>query len=131
MQFADRIASIRKEMNFSQEKFGELVNVSQRTVAYWESGERTPSNAVISDLADKLAVSVDYLLGRSDSKAVQTQKEPTVSDDGLRVYVVSRIQSLSDPALERVRDFLSGLEAGQAIGPGPAAAPGSDDPPAE
>ena len=78
---------------------------------------------------------LDYLLGVTDipdADAVpNNKKEPTVSDDGLRVYVVSRIQSLSDPALERVRDFLSGLEAGQAIGPGPAAAPGSDDPPAE
>ena len=35
MSFPERIAAIRKKMKLSQEKFGELVNVSQRTVAFW------------------------------------------------------------------------------------------------
>lgn len=125
MQFAERIAAIRKEMKYSQEKFGELADVSQRTVAYWESGDRMPSHAIISDLADRLGVSVDYLLGRSDVKT-EIKKEPIVSDDELRAEIVSRIQSLSDPALIRVGDFLDGLEAGQAIGAAAAAAPDPD-----
>ena len=62
MTFPERIAAIRKEMKFSQEKFGELAGVSQRTVAFWEAGERMPSHATISGLADRLGVSVDFLL---------------------------------------------------------------------
>ena len=59
MDFSDRIAAIRKGRHLSQEKFGELVNVSQRTVAAWESGERLPSLAVLGDLSAVLNVSVD------------------------------------------------------------------------
>ena len=71
MTFPERITAIRKDLKLSQEKFGELANVSQRTVAFWEAGQRMPSHAVISALADRLGVSVDYLLGRTDEKATK------------------------------------------------------------
>lgn len=114
MDFAERITAIRKGRHMSQERFGELVNMSQRTVAAWESGERLPSLTVLADLADLLNVSVDYLIGN--------EKKPTVNDDGLLAKTLSRVQTLSDPALLRVQDFLDGLEAGQAIGSAPPAA---------
>lgn len=113
MTFPQRIAAVRKEMKLSQEKFGELANVSQRTIAFWESGERTPSYPVLCDLADKLGISIDYLLGRSDAPKIK--KEPAAASSELVDEVISRIQILSDPELERVSAFLSGLAAGQEI----------------
>lgn len=65
MDFASSISGIRKNLRLSQDKFGEMVNVSQRTVAAWESGDRLPSLQVLDDLALKLNVSTDSLLGRS------------------------------------------------------------------
>lgn len=121
MGFSDRIYKIRKEKHLSQEKFGELVSVSQRTVAAWESGDRMPSLTVLASLSDTLQVSVDYLIGDDDPK---NEKQPTVnSDDGLRALALKRVQALSDPALGRVLDFLDGLQAGQEIAAAPAAAP--------
>ena len=112
MLFSERIAAIRKELKISQEKMGELANVSQRTVAFWESGERMPSHATISALADRLGLSVDYLLGRTDQKA--TKKQP--ADNGeLLEDVIARVRTLPDPALSRLSDFLDGLQAGQEI----------------
>lgn len=120
--------------HISQKAAAISLGVKAPSVSGWESGATHPTLENLKAMAALYRVSVDYLLGVTDipdADAVpNNKKEPTVSDDGLRVYVVSRIQSLSDPALARVCDFLSGLEAGQAIGPGPAAAPGSDDPPA-
>lgn len=63
-----RIISLRKSMGLSQEKFGDLVNMSQRSVAAWESGERSPSFSTLSAIADKAGVTVDWLLGRTDEK---------------------------------------------------------------
>lgn len=68
MDFSKRIRQIRKQMGLSQFEFGELVNLSQRTVAAWELGDRTPSFATLTDIAAKLNVSLDYLLGRTDEK---------------------------------------------------------------
>lgn len=126
MPFSDRITAIRKTMKLSQERFGELANVSQRTVAFWEAGERTPSFATLSDLADKLGVTVDYILDRPDTK-----KEPAAQDGELLAVVISRIQGLPDPALSRVSDFLDGLQAGREIAAAAPAAPGSDAAPVE
>ena len=124
MDFSARITAIRKGLHISQEKFGEMVNVSQRTVAAWESGDRLPSLAVLEELATALNVSVDYLIGHSDAK---NEKQPIVSDDGLRALAVKRVQALSDPALGRVLDFLDGLQAGQDIAAAQAAAPDQAD----
>ncbi len=123
MTFPERISAIRKEMKLSQEKFGELVNVSQRSVAFWESGERMPSHATISSLADRLNVSVDYLLGRSDEKAIK--KQPAVQHGELVENIIARVRDLPDPALSRLSDFLEGLAAGQEIA---APAPADQDP---
>ena len=121
--FPQRIAAIRKELKLSQEKFGELAGVSQRSVAFWEAGERMPSHATISALADRLDVSVDYLLGRTDEKT--KRKQPAVQNGELLADIISRVQVLPDPALSRLSDFLEGLAAGQEIA---APAPADPDP---
>ena len=115
MDFAERITAIRKSRHLSQERFGELVNLSQRTVAAWESGERMPSITALADLAAALNVSVDYLLGN--------EKQPTV-DGELLDETIRRVRTLPEPALARVQDFLDGLEAGLTIGPAAPADPG-------
>ena len=49
-------------------------------------------------------------------------KTPTAEGDGLMLDIINRIQRLPDPALDRLSDFLDGLEAGQEIAsPSPAA----------
>ena len=112
MDFSVRIAQIRKQMKLSQEDFGELVNMSRRTVAAWESGDRTPSFSTLSDVADRLNVSVDYLLGRTNE---QNKKQPAVQDGELLDNIITRLRDLPDPALSRVSIFLEGLQAGQEI----------------
>ena len=125
MTFAQRIAAIRKEKRLTQEKFGEFAGVSQRTVAFWESGDRTPSYSVMSDLADKLGTSVDYLLGRTDER---TKKEPVISDDELRLNTYNRIKALPEPILEKVLDLIDAIQQGQAAGSVSPAVRDSSDP---
>ena len=112
MDFSVRIAAVRKQMGLSQEEFSELVNMSRRTVAAWESGDRTPSFSTLSDVADTLNVSVDYLLGRTNE---QNKKQPAVQDGELLDNILTRLRDLPDPALSRVSIFLEGLQAGQEI----------------
>ena len=113
MTFPERITAIRKELKISQEKFGELAGVSQRTVAFWESGNRTPSFSTLQDLAARLDVSVDYLLGRTDIKTRTNKKQPAANDGELLEKIIDRLRVLPNPALSRVSDFVEGLEAGR------------------
>ena len=112
MDFSMRIFQIRKQMGLSQFEFGEMLDRSQRTVAAWESGDRSPSLSTMTDLAAKLNVTLDYLLGQSDEKE---KKQPAAVNSELLDDIIKRLRSLPTPALSRVSVFLEGLQAGQAI----------------
>ncbi len=63
-----RIRDLREDNDYTQAQVGRLINVSQRTYAYYESGQRMLPPSVLIALADLYGVSVDYLLGRTDKK---------------------------------------------------------------
>ena len=115
-----RLRDLREKFGYTQEFVAEAINISRITYVRYENDLRNARGPELEALADLYHVSVDYLLGRD------TKKEPTVDDDGLRACAINRVSGLSDPALARVLDFLSGLEAGQEIGAAPAAAPDPD-----
>ncbi|HIS52674.1 MAG TPA: helix-turn-helix transcriptional regulator [Candidatus Onthomonas avicola] len=61
-----RIRDLREDHDLTQAAVGAAVGVSQRTYAYYESGERMIPPRVLCALADFYQVSVDYLLERTD-----------------------------------------------------------------
>ena len=62
-----RIRDLREDADLSQNEMGKLINLSQRTYAYYESGQRTIPPEVLIDLANYPNVSVDYILGVTDN----------------------------------------------------------------
>ena len=52
----------------TQQELGEALAFSQRTYAYYESGQRMIPPQVLCALADFHQVSVDYILERTDQK---------------------------------------------------------------
>lgn len=68
MERYDRIRGLREDADLTQEKVGEAISVPQRTYAYYESGQRMVPPPVLCALADFYGVSVDYILGRTNSR---------------------------------------------------------------
>lgn len=68
MEKYPRIRNLREDSDLTQQQVGEAINVPQRTYAYYESGQRMVPPHVLCALADFYKVSVDYLLGRTDTK---------------------------------------------------------------
>ena len=60
------ISQERKSRNLTQKQLGETVGVSQRTYAYYESGQRMLTPQVLCSLAKFYNTSVDYLLELTD-----------------------------------------------------------------
>ena len=60
----ERIRGLRESHNYTQRKLSELLHVSQATYSRYESGAL---DIPIQALADLYEVSVDYILGRSES----------------------------------------------------------------
>ena len=64
--FNSRLRELRKEKALTQTQLAQILNVSQATVAKWETGDREPDLIMIWRLCEVLETSVDYLLGVSD-----------------------------------------------------------------
>ena len=63
----DRLKKIRKEKNLRQIDLASSLGLAQTTIANYEQGTRFPNEKTLSQIADFFNVSLDYLLGRSDT----------------------------------------------------------------
>lgn len=61
-EFGRRVASLRKEKGYTQEKISALLNVTPQAVSKWEQGNALPDTLLVPLLAKLLSVSIDYLL---------------------------------------------------------------------
>lgn len=68
MNFSGRLKELRQQADISQKDLAALVGISARAFRFYESGEREPNIATLITLADYFNVSLDYLIGRSDTK---------------------------------------------------------------
>lgn len=64
--FSERIKFIRERRGLSQEGLARFIEVSPSAVGNWEQGANNPSNRTLGKIADKLGVSIPYLLGDAD-----------------------------------------------------------------
>lgn len=62
-----RIRDLREDHDYTQAQVGQLINLTQRNYAYYESGEHIIPPHILSALADIYDVSVDYILERTDN----------------------------------------------------------------
>lgn len=70
-----RIRALREDSDLTQAQVGAAVGVSQRTYAYYESGQRMLPPQILCALADFYHVSVDYLLDRTDQQTPYPSKK--------------------------------------------------------
>lgn len=68
MKVYRRLRDLREDADMTQQQVGDAINVPQRTYSYYETGGRMIPPDVLCALADLYHVSVDYLLGRTDSR---------------------------------------------------------------
>lgn len=64
--FNSILKDLRIEKGLSQKQLGLELGVLERTVSYWESGERECDFDTLILIAKYFAVSTDYLLGIED-----------------------------------------------------------------
>jgi len=65
-----KLKQLRLENCLQQDQVSRLVGVERSTVSSWENDLRQPSYGVLVRLADVYGVTTDYLLGRSDNRAL-------------------------------------------------------------
>ena len=61
------LANLRKANGLSQQKLGSEIGLARNTICQYESGNRVPDVDTLVKIAQYFNVSVDYLLGITDS----------------------------------------------------------------
>ena len=75
----NNIKTVRESLNMTQKDCADRLGVTLRAWQTYEQGVSEPKNELLCKIADMFDVSIDYLLGRTDVKAVNTltENEPT------------------------------------------------------
>ena len=68
MELGKRIAKLRQDAGFSQEKLAEMLDVSRQAVTKWESGKSNPDTENLLRLAEIFGCSIDELCGNGNVK---------------------------------------------------------------
>lgn len=97
MTFADKLQTLRKTNNLSQDQLALELGVSRQSVSKWELGDSMPDVAKILQLADYFQVTTDYLLRdemetsspRMDAKekAASTEDIPASSSKSKKAFL--------------------------------------------
>lgn len=67
-KFSNRLTSLRKEHNLTQEDLAKLINKKRSTISGYETEGKEPDLETICFFAEYFGVSTDYLLGHSDER---------------------------------------------------------------
>lgn len=63
---ANRIRSLREEINMTQIRLSTELEVSQETISAYETGRHYPSYALLVRMSNLFHASMDYIMGLSD-----------------------------------------------------------------
>ena len=80
MDFGDRITLVRKQNKLSQNELGKLADVSGDIVGKYERNEMKPSIETARRLANALNVTLDYLVGDSDTSVFDKNITKRIED---------------------------------------------------
>lgn len=98
--FRLKLKELREAKGLSQQKFANIMNISQGTVGNWESGIREPNFDTMSKIANYFNVTVDYLLGNS------TYPTGRPTGKGVKIPVLGRVQAgIPVEAIEDIIDY--------------------------
>ena len=108
--FGRRLKEARSAKNLSQLAFSRMLSVSQQTIASWESNRTSPPPEMVAQIASKLEVSADYLLGLSDTPGPSSpMPESYNADNGATVCGLPENKDLNgSPESEDIKEFIKG-----------------------
>lgn len=75
MNFAEKIFTLRKGNDLTQEQLSEELNVSWQSISKWESGQATPELEKIVAISQIFGVTTDYLLKPSEIDELSVKTE--------------------------------------------------------
>lgn len=96
--FQSRFSELRGDK--SQDEFASFLEISRPTVGFYENGERLPDALVLKKIAEKCEVSSDWLLGLSDMRSPEIDKQSINKITGLSENAIKNLQFINKKSRE-------------------------------
>lgn len=101
----DRIKAVRKEIKLTQSEFGEKIGVKGNTITGYETGIRTPSDAVITSICREFNINEDWI------RTGNGEMHITLSDDEQIANFIGKVLKSRDESFKkRYIKMLSALD---------------------
>ena len=107
----NKIKELREREGLTQSGLSHILQVSKRSLIYWENGEKQMRQSTAERIADYFNVSVGYLLGYSDDESFEkaetnvTPYNDEMFNDFVAFLAKHRIQ-LTDGQIESMYELL-------------------------
>ena len=89
MKFGEKLSRLRKEQNYTQEQFADILGVSRQTVSKWESDIAFPETEKLIRISEMFDCSIDYLLKESVEEPHSTSVKPDSFTDSENAVVIT------------------------------------------
>jgi transcriptional regulator with XRE-family HTH domain len=100
-----KLKELREQRRLNQEGLAMKLSVSQSTISAYEVGERTPDLETLISIANFFDVSIDYLVGLSETRKHVKQGD-LLSDE---LEFLSRYKKATSVDKEKIRAYMDGL----------------------
>lgn len=115
-----RIKQIREQNEMTQEEFGKKIGAARNTIANYENGNRTPSNAVITSICREFSINENWLRtgdGDMDIELTRNQEVQEFAnkvmkdfDDSIKKRFILALSKLNEEdwnTIEKIVDILA------------------------
>lgn len=102
----NRIKKLRKEKKITQIRLSIELEVSQETISAYEKGKYYPSATMLIKLRDIFGVSIDYILGLSDTR-FDPLSETNLTED--ETYILNLCRKMDDSDRKRTISYIEGF----------------------
>ena len=119
MTLNERIKKIRTDMGLTQEEFAKKLEIKRNTVATYEMGRSVPSGAVLSLIATKFSVNMEWLTegtGEPYKKRTRTQEiggfvneVMMESDDSFKKRFIHALSKLDESDWETIAKIIESM----------------------
>lgn len=115
----NRIKEIRKEHNLTQTEFGEKIGVKGNTVTGYETGLRTPTNAVITSICREFNVNEKWLKDGIGEKFIPRSKDEEIAimlstiqnlgNNSFKKRLITALVKLDDKGWEKLEELIENI----------------------
>lgn len=110
MKLATVLKKLREEREIGQKELAAVLHVSTGTISNYENGVHSPNLDTVCTMAAFYGVSVDYLLGLTESPYADKELEQSIAGTYTINDFLKLVQRLPEPGRKALVDFATSLE---------------------